>query len=74
MPEGAPSRVTHHCMGSRAALLPRVWHQDTARTPQGCSSASACLNNDAFRLTPAEMFVFCSLAPQQCFLLIDLTA
>lgn len=74
MPGGSPSWATHHCRGSRAALLPSVWHQDMACMLQDCSSASACLNNDIFRLTPAEMFAFCSLAPQQCFLLIDLTA
>lgn len=66
MPGDAPSWVSHHCRSSRAALLPRVWQQGTARTPRDRSRASACLNNDIFRLTPAEMFAFCSLAPQ-CF-------
>lgn len=75
MPGDAPSWVTHDSISSRAALLPGVWHQDTQLVRHGdCSCANTRLNNDIFKLTPAEMFAFCSHAPQECFLSIDLTA
>lgn len=75
MPGDAPSWVTNHSISSRAALLPGVWHHDTQLAwHSNCSCASTCLNNDIFKLTPAEMFAFCSHAPRECFLLIALTA
>lgn len=75
IPGDAPSWVTHHSISSRAALLPGVWHQDVQLARHGnCFCANACLNNDIFKLMPAEMFAFCSHAPQEHFLLIDLTA
>lgn len=75
MPGDAPSWVTHHSTSSRAALLPGVWQQDVQLARHsGCYCANTCLNNDIFKLTPTEMFAFCSHTPQECFLLIDLTA
>jgi len=75
MPEDAPPWVMHDSSSSRAALLPGVWHQDTQLVHRGdCSCANACLSKDIFKLMPAEMFAFCSHTPQECFLLIALSA
>lgn len=74
MPGDAPSWVTHCPVSSRTALLPGPWHPDTQLVCRGdCSCASTSLNNDIFKLAPTEVFAFCIHAPQECFLLIDLT-